>query len=131
MDLYYRPRIYSEGRYTTEHAEVSGEAVCRYYVKLTGFASGEKNRAQNCLTMCNFKLDDVVSDVFGKRATRVLDALLEHGNEDFELDGLISGKCKTSPELIYHQYDFKISLSGDATTNENVYETCIIIMEFE
>ena len=74
--------------------------LCRYYVKLTGFASGEKNRAQNCLTMCNFKLDDVFSDVFGKSATRVLDALLEHGNGNFELDGLISGKCKSSPEKI-------------------------------
>ena len=74
--------------------------LCRYYVKLTGFASGEKNRAQNCLTMCNFKLDDVFSDVFGKSATRVIDALLEHGNGDFELNGLISCKCKSSPEKI-------------------------------
>jgi len=74
--------------------------LCRYYVKLTGFASGEKNRAQNCLTMCNFKLDDVFTDVFGKSATRVLDVLLEHGNGDFELDGLVSGKCKSSPEKI-------------------------------
>ncbi|GHU60277.1 hypothetical protein FACS1894171_1110 [Clostridia bacterium] len=72
----------------------------RYYVKLTGFASGEKNRAQNCLTMCNFKLDDVFTDVFGKSATRVLDALLKHGNGNFEIDGLISGKCKSSPEKI-------------------------------
>jgi len=81
--------------------------LCRYYVKLTGFASGEKNRAQNCLTMCNFKLDDVFSDVFGKSATRVLDALLEHGNGNFELDGLINGKCKASPEKI------RAALDGD------------------
>lgn len=74
--------------------------LCRYYVKLTGFASGEKNRAQNCLTLCNFKLDDVFTDVFGKSATRVLDALLEHGNGRFELDGLVSGQCKASHETI-------------------------------
>ena len=74
--------------------------LCRYYVKLTGFAIGEKNRAQNCLTMCNFKLDDVFSDVFGKSATRVLDALLEHGNGNFELDGLLSANCKSSPEKV-------------------------------
>jgi len=74
--------------------------LCRYYVKLTGFATGEKNRAQNCLTMCNFKLDDVFSDVFGKSATRVLDALIEYGNGDFELDGLLNGNCKASPEKI-------------------------------
>jgi len=83
--------------------------LCRYYVKLTGFASSEKNRAQNCLTMCNFKLDDVFADVFGKSASRVLDALLEHGNGDFELHGLISGKCKSSPEKIYTALDGELN----------------------
>jgi transposase len=83
--------------------------LCRYYVKLTGFASGEKNRAQNCLTMCNFKLDDVFTDVFGKSATRVLDALLEHGNGNFELDGLVSGKCKASPEKIRAALDGELN----------------------
>jgi len=83
--------------------------LCRYYVKLTGFATGEKNRAQNCLTMCNFKLDDVFSDVFGKSATRVLDALLEHGNGDFELDGLIHAKCKCSPEKIRAALDGELN----------------------
>jgi transposase len=82
--------------------------LCRYYVKLTGFATGEKNRAQNCLTMCNFKLDNVFSDVFGKSATRVLDALLEYGNGDFEIDGLVSGKCKASPEKIHAALDGEI-----------------------
>jgi len=83
--------------------------LCRYYVKLTGFASGEKNRAQNCLTMCNFKLDDVFSDVFGKSATRVLNALIEHGNGNFELDGLISSKCKSSPEKIRAALDGELN----------------------
>lgn len=83
--------------------------LCRYYVKLTGFASSEKNRAQNCLTMCNFKLDDVFSDVFGKSATRVLDALLEHGNGNFELDGLVSSKCKASPKEIHDALDGELN----------------------
>jgi transposase len=83
--------------------------LCRYYVKLTGFVSGEKNRAQNCLTMCNFKLDDVFSDVFGKSATRVLDTLLECGDGDFALDGLVSSKCKASPDEI------RAALDGELT----------------
>ena len=33
-------------------------------------------------------------------SARVLDALLEHGNGDFELEGLIHGRCKASPERI-------------------------------
>jgi len=85
--------------------------LCRYYVKLTNFVSSEKNRAQNCLTMCNFKLDDVFSDVFGKSATRVLDALLEHGNGNFELDGLLHGKCKSSPEQIRAAMDGELNPS--------------------
>ena len=83
--------------------------LCRYYVKLTGFASSEKNRTQNCLTTCNFKLDDVFTDIFGKSATRVIDALLEHGSGDFELDGLISGKCKSSPEKIRAALDGELN----------------------
>lgn len=83
--------------------------LCRYYVKLTSFVSSEKNRAQNCLTMCNFKLDDVFTDVFGKSATRVLDALLEHGNGDFELDGLLSARCKSSPEKVRAALDGELN----------------------
>ncbi|MHC1762171.1 MAG: IS110 family transposase [Negativicutes bacterium] len=83
--------------------------LCRYYVKLTSFVSSEKNRAQNCLTVCNFKLDDVFTDVFGKSATRVLDALLEHGNGNFELEGLLSGKCKSSPEKVRAALDGELN----------------------
>ncbi|WP_288184749.1 hypothetical protein [uncultured Sporomusa sp.] len=45
-------------------------------------------------------MDDVFTDVFGKSATCVLDALLEHGNGHFELNGLLSAKCKSSPEKV-------------------------------
>ena len=83
--------------------------LCRYYVKLTNFNSGEKNRAQNCLTICNFKLDDVFTDVFGKSATRVLDALLEHGHGDFSIDGMVSGNCKASPEEIRAALDGELN----------------------
>jgi len=83
--------------------------LCRYYVKLTSFVSSEKNRAQNCLTMCNFKLDEVFTDVFGKSATRVLDALLEHGNGNFELDGLLSAKCKSSSEKVRAALDGELN----------------------
>ena len=45
------------------------------------FIVGEKNRAQNCLTVSNYNLDDVFSDVFGKAATQITSYLLEHPNE--------------------------------------------------
>ena len=55
--------------------------LVRYRWKLNNYIVGEKNRAQNCLTVSNFKLDDVFSDVFGKAATQITSYLLEHPNE--------------------------------------------------
>ncbi len=55
--------------------------LVRYRCKLTNFVIGEKNRVQNCLTVSNFKLDDVFSDVFGKAATAITTRLLEKLNE--------------------------------------------------
>ena len=50
----------------------------RYRWKLTNFNVGEKNRAQNCPTVSNIKLDDVFSDVFGKASTNIVSHLLEN-----------------------------------------------------
>lgn len=55
--------------------------LIRYHYKLTNFKVGEKNRAQNCLTVSNIKLDDVFSDVFGKASTNIITHLLENPNE--------------------------------------------------
>jgi len=52
--------------------------LVRYHVKLTSYTTGEKNRAQNCLTVSNIKLDDVFSDVFGKSASAITERLLEN-----------------------------------------------------
>ena len=51
--------------------------LARYRWKLTNFTTGEKNRAQNCLTVSNFKLDDVFSNVFGKAASAITARILE------------------------------------------------------
>lgn len=55
--------------------------LVRYHWKLTSFTAGEKNRAQNCLTVSNIKLDDVFSDVFGKAASAITDRILENPAE--------------------------------------------------
>ena len=52
----------------------------RYRYKLTSCKSSEKNRFQNALTVCNVALDSVVSDIFGKSATSVIDYLLEQSD---------------------------------------------------
>ena len=52
--------------------------LVRYRWKLTNFVVGEKNRAQNCLTVSNIKLDDVFSDVFGKASSNIITRMLEN-----------------------------------------------------
>ena len=45
--------------------------LVRYRFKLTCMITGEKNRAHNCLTVSNLKLDDVFSDIFGRCKTSI------------------------------------------------------------
>lgn len=79
--------------------------LMRYRTKLTNFTVGEKNRAQNCLTVSNIKLDDVFSDVFGKSASAITDQLLAHPNGDFDVTPFIDRRCKASPEKVQAAID--------------------------
>ena len=81
--------------------------LMRYRSKLTGFSSGEKNRAQNCLTVSNIKLDDVFSDVFGKTASAITTRLLE-SNVPFDVRPFLSKKIKASAEEIQAAVDGSI-----------------------
>ena len=55
--------------------------LTRYRNKLTIFIVGEKNRAQNCLTVSNIKLDYVFTYVFGKASSSIINALLLNPSE--------------------------------------------------
>jgi len=68
--------------------------LTRYYTKLTGFTTGEKNRAQNCLTVSNIQIDQVFSDVFGKSASAITEQLLEHPNGDFDVAPFVDPRVK-------------------------------------
>jgi transposase len=78
--------------------------LVRYHSKLTSYTTGEKNRAQNCLTVSNIKLDDVFSDVFGKSASAITARLLEN-NEPFDVTPYVNKKCKTPIEKIQAAVD--------------------------
>jgi len=69
--------------------------LVRYHVKLTSYATGEKNRAQNCLTVSNLKLDGVFSDVFGKSASAITSHILENPGKPFDVTSFVDGRCKT------------------------------------
>ena len=74
--------------------------LTRYSVKLTSFTTGEKNRAQNCLTVSNIKLDDVFSDVFGKSASAITEQLLLNPTGNFDVAPYIHHRCKTPSDKI-------------------------------
>jgi transposase len=78
--------------------------LVRYHTKLTAYNTGEKNRAQNCLTVSNIKLDDVFSNVFGKAASAITDRLLEN-NEPFDVRPYLTKGLKASPEEIQASVD--------------------------
>lgn len=81
---------------------------CRF--KLTNYTTGEKNRAQNCMTTSNIQLDHAFSDVFGKSATAILNYLLEHPDEEnFDVTPFVDRRCKTPIEEIQLSIDGTIS----------------------
>jgi transposase len=75
--------------------------LMRYRFKLTNFMSSEKNRLQNCLTVSNIQLGNVVSDTFGKSSMNIIDELLKDPQDtSFKLEPLIHGSMKKKlPEL--------------------------------
>jgi len=79
--------------------------LCRYWVKLTSYTTGEKNRAQNCLTVSNLKLDSVFSNVFGKSASAIISYMLEHPGEQFNVAPFVHGRCKSPIEDIQAAVD--------------------------
>jgi transposase len=83
--------------------------LMRYRFKLTNILTGEKNRAQNCLTVSNLKLDDVFSDVFGKSSSSIINHILEHPGEQFDVTPFVHGHCKTPIDEIQAAVDGSIS----------------------
>lgn len=52
--------------------------LMRYRFKLINLRSSEKTRTQNCLTVSNIQLANVVSDTFGKSSMAIIEHLLEN-----------------------------------------------------
>lgn len=75
--------------------------LCRYWVKLSSYMTGEKNRAQNCLTVSNLKIDDML----GKSASAIMTQFLEHPGEPFDVTPFVQGRYKTSIAQIQEVID--------------------------
>ena len=83
--------------------------LVRYRFKLTCMITGEKNRAHNCLTVSNIKLDDVYSDIFGRSSRSITEQILQHPGETFDVAPFVHGRCKTTIEEIQAAVDGSVS----------------------
>lgn len=63
--------------------------LMRYRSKLISMMSSEKTRTQNCLTVSNIQLANVVSDTFGKTSQKIIAKLLENPLENFDVTPLV------------------------------------------
>ena len=79
--------------------------LLRFRMKLTYQITGMKNRALNCLTVSNLKLDDVFSDVFGKSSRSIIGQILEHPGETFDVTPFVYKRCKHPIEEIQAAVD--------------------------
>ena len=83
--------------------------LIRYRVKLTNMLTSEKNRAHNCLTVSNLKLDDVFTDIFEKSARSITEYILTHPGEHFDVAPFVDRRCKTPIDVIQDAVDGAIS----------------------
>lgn len=83
--------------------------LVRFRFKLTWMITSEKNRAQNCLTVSNLKLDGVFSDVFGKSSRSITEHILQHPREKFDVAPFVHRRCKTPINEIQAAVDGTVS----------------------
>ena len=85
--------------------------LMRYRAKLTGFASSEKNRLQNCLTVSNIQIASVVSDTFGVSSMRIIKSLLENPGVS-DIEPLLHGSMVEKAE------DIRLAVRGMVTKEQ-------------
>ncbi len=92
--------------------------LMRYRRKLTNMLTSEKNRALNCLTVSNLKLDDVFSDVFGKSSRSIIQHILAHPGENFDVAPFVDRRCKHPVAEIQAAVDGAVSRGQAAKLKE-------------
>lgn len=99
--------------------------LMRYRFKLTNFKSSEKNRIQNCLTVSNIQLSNVVSDTFGKSSMAIIDHLLENPyDKDFDFVPLLHSSMLGKVD------DIRLAIDG-LITPEQLQKMNIILKHYD
>jgi transposase len=83
--------------------------VMRYRKKTVNAITSEKNRMSNCLTVSCIKLDEVITDTYGKTGQAIIGQIIKNGGCDFDPAPFIDRRVKAKLE------DFKMALDGDVT----------------
>jgi transposase len=83
--------------------------ITRYRRKTVNEITAEKNRMSNCLTVSCVKLDEVLSDTYGKTGRALIEQIIENGGCDFDPKPYIDPRVKAPLE------QFKLALDGDVT----------------
>ena len=97
----------------------------RYRYKLVSCRSSEKNRYQNALTVCNVALDSVVSDIFGKSSTSIIDYLLEQSGTSINHEEIAS---KFLRSLKSKEYAVIESVEGYQMTDAPKYRMRLVLV---
>jgi transposase len=95
----------------------------RYRYKLVSCRSSEKNRYQNALTVCNVALDSVVSDIFGKSSTSIIDYLLEQSGSSInheEISAKLLKRLKSKEDAVIE------SIEGYQMTDAQKYRMRLV-----
>ncbi|MCI9080554.1 MAG: IS110 family transposase [Lachnospiraceae bacterium] len=95
----------------------------RYRCKLVSCRSSEKNRYQNALTVCNVALDSVVSDIFGKSSSSIIDCLVQQPDTSIsheEIASKLLGSLKSKKDAVIE------SIEGYQMTDAQKYRMRLI-----
>jgi transposase len=83
--------------------------LTRYRRKTVNTITAEKNRMSNCLTVSCIKLDEVLSDIYGRTGQAIIGQIIKHGGCDFDPEPYIDRRVKAAPEEI------RMALDGSVT----------------
>jgi transposase len=106
----------------------------RYKKKLTRQIVAEKNRLQKILEDANIKLGSIISDVFGKSGTAIVNAIIAGSTDTDYLVSLAHGRVKASRETLYKSLQGKITAHHRfmlATIKKSIAQTENIIADID
>jgi len=109
-DMYMRDHI-AEYSFIPPADILALRDLTRYRRKTVNSISAEKNRLQNCLTVSNIKLDEVLTDVFSKTGQLIIQKIIDTSVCNFDPVPFIQRRVKAPAEKFVEALDGNITPS--------------------